>query len=536
MIPYADSNGDFCSVTSGFSVISEIDLSISDAKNITRIRMRPNESNPSIFSEKCQKVCKSFPNLKSLDLQRSNINDLKRFTFAGAKNMEELLLGFNNLTVLHNFTFYYVMNLKNLCLANNMIHTIKKNAFSELANLEILHLERNMLSFFDPETFFALHSLEDLKLQDNPIIELKESFFDNNRLLKSLTFNGFMHIHSADYQFLMVLKNQTNHVGLSEKLVYFPLDQCKQQLKTCNVRLENWERSDEDLYKTFEYENYNKVVNNNILIAQQENKAFNSRNASQNCQSSEDYADLYADKIANLTSELDAVQNLLRKYDEHVLRPEETKKINAFIEVPINEITYNCTAALDNVESLRNLSQKNLNMEKEIKKLNSVISELESEMSIQYENLTGCMEVLNDENFTKTENIVEINYEAKVYNLTKLYEQNFTILNNKIKALEKEQPRDVDGQSQAITFNSTELYTAYLKKDLDDMKKTRNILWIVTICSIAVALVAGIILVLNYRSKTSKVLEMYSASATAPIEDCGDSNVDIRGSNSKFDL
>ena len=447
MISFADFNEEFCTENDGFLDLSNNNLKLSLDGNITKVRLIFFGANQSALIETVQDAFESFPNLKVLDLQHNNIDDLTAISFEGANSLEELLLGYNKITILQDNVFSEAKKLKKLCVANNAIHKIEKHAFDDLTYLEMLHLEHNKLVSIEPETFVMLPELTHLRLQNNPIIDLKESLFDHNVKLKELAFNDYSIIQRIDYNVLMILKNDDG--SLSDKLTNYPITQLNNEKNQLQEELKNLEshnalQANRSIEKELQIKSLNEEILNKTNLCMED---INSKD----------------DEIKSLKYNNTEISNLLKEqYEAMALKDDKSTE---------NE---NLKKELEN-----NLKTTNLYIEE----LNSKDDEIQS---LKYNN-------------TEISNLLKEQYKAM--------------------ALKDEKSAENEN----------------LKKELDATKKTRNILWGATTCCVFVALVAGVILAMNYRSKTSKVLEMYSASKAIEIEDKYDSDIQMRGMNDDND-
>jgi hypothetical protein len=130
---------------------------------------------------------KTFPNLKHLNMGRTNVKYLKPEAFKDATGLIAFESYNNRIQTLESRVFEGAPNLLEINLSTNLIEVIDRDAFSRLSNLKVLSLDNNLLLSFEPLTFHPLKSIVDIALGLNKIEYLQGNLFEGNPKLKNLT-------------------------------------------------------------------------------------------------------------------------------------------------------------------------------------------------------------------------------------------------------------------------------------------------------------------------------------------------------------
>lgn len=156
-------------------------------------------------------IGEKFSSLKTLKVQRSELNKIVRGDFKGIENLElisfhnndleqidynvfydlQLLTDFdlsnNLLTSLHHKVFNKLISLKVLNLDSNDLREIDAGLFRNNKNLTILSIKNNVLKILPTLIFETLKSLEVVALSNNEIGDLQDQLFINNKQLKEIS-------------------------------------------------------------------------------------------------------------------------------------------------------------------------------------------------------------------------------------------------------------------------------------------------------------------------------------------------------------
>ena len=122
----------------------------------------------------------------TLSLQRSNIETLKPWDFAGLIALQSLRLDNNSLTTLLASVLFGLTALQELRLDNNSLTTLSSRAFSGLTALRKLRLGDNSLTTLPAGIFSGLTALQALRLRSNRLTALHPGIFSGLRALQDL--------------------------------------------------------------------------------------------------------------------------------------------------------------------------------------------------------------------------------------------------------------------------------------------------------------------------------------------------------------
>ena len=105
--------------------------------------------------------------LTSLEMQRSNLIEIKSKDFEGMQNLENLILLKNGLTSVPMDAFVTLPNLRIIFLSYNEIEELPNGIFSNNPNLEHIHLYKNNIKFLGSGLFNGLMKLNKVDLRVN---------------------------------------------------------------------------------------------------------------------------------------------------------------------------------------------------------------------------------------------------------------------------------------------------------------------------------------------------------------------------------
>ena len=125
-----------------------------------------------------------IPSLKSLDLTKNFISNIRPTLFKGLSNLEELDLSYNIIKDLNTGIFQNLAKLQKLKMSNNFLIDVPLNAFKELTSLRKLSLASNNIRHVRHMSFNGPKLLESIRLSNNK--------------LESLPGNAFSEVSSAD--------------------------------------------------------------------------------------------------------------------------------------------------------------------------------------------------------------------------------------------------------------------------------------------------------------------------------------------------
>lgn len=149
-----------------------------------------------------------FSNVRDLDLAQSEIEDIHRNSFEGAKDLTYLTMSYNNITELRASVFVGASLLFVIELSYNQIAKIDKYAFVDVRSLSRLHLSHNRISSLEPELFQDMKFLDQIFLDNNEIEFVEPAMFEKNVQLSkvSLASNRIIELESTMFNQLLSLE------------------------------------------------------------------------------------------------------------------------------------------------------------------------------------------------------------------------------------------------------------------------------------------------------------------------------------------
>ncbi|XP_058123162.1 carboxypeptidase N subunit 2-like [Anopheles coustani] len=136
-----------------------------------------------------------FPEMQSVDLTGTGVENINKFTFENAKQLQTIYLRENKLTTLNNFIFKGCDRLLWLDLSRNQLSELKEKAFYEIPALATLDLSWNQLEKLPQDVFSTLAKLTSLDLSHNRLTGLSDSTFRSNPLITlDLNFNRLLRL------------------------------------------------------------------------------------------------------------------------------------------------------------------------------------------------------------------------------------------------------------------------------------------------------------------------------------------------------
>lgn len=125
-------------------------------------------------------------NLKSLNLERNQIQIVDKFAFFGLNNLETIFLSNNAIQKVEVGTFS-CPTLKTLWLSNNKIESLDDYMFEEADQLKFLQLKSNRIENVSENAFSGLGKLEKLFLDENSIDGFVDGVFEKTPNLRELS-------------------------------------------------------------------------------------------------------------------------------------------------------------------------------------------------------------------------------------------------------------------------------------------------------------------------------------------------------------
>ncbi len=122
--------------------------------------------------------------LKSVDLSKTNIQCIERFTFAECLELVKVMLP-NSLEKIYSYVFNMCKKLKSIDLSNTIIFHIDLRAFANCSILETVKFPTTLETI--GQEAFSLTSIKHMDLSNTNITSLPDGAFANCRKLESLT-------------------------------------------------------------------------------------------------------------------------------------------------------------------------------------------------------------------------------------------------------------------------------------------------------------------------------------------------------------
>lgn len=148
-----------------------------------------------------------FNDVRDMDISHSNVVDISRSSFEGAKHLVYLTMSHNQVTELRASIFVEALALFMLDLSHNHIRTVDKFAFVNAQSMSRLNLGHNQIDELHVSTFRDMKFLDQISLNDNRLtfidpglfagsVHLQKIVLDNNRLLEldMTVFTKFSHL------------------------------------------------------------------------------------------------------------------------------------------------------------------------------------------------------------------------------------------------------------------------------------------------------------------------------------------------------
>ena len=144
----------------------------------------------------------NLTHLLKLDLGQNSFGKTYIFFIRNA-SLKTLILDRNDIQVIDDYSFCNMHNLKHLNLEKNQIHMLNNDCFFRLKKLHDLNLGYNKILELRQESFRNLQHLHKLTLSRNALKSLSDNLFQNNKHLKDVSIKH----NQLQYVDLKVFKN-----------------------------------------------------------------------------------------------------------------------------------------------------------------------------------------------------------------------------------------------------------------------------------------------------------------------------------------
>ncbi|KFB50511.1 AGAP007045-PA-like protein [Anopheles sinensis] len=174
---------------------------VHDAEDVDFLSEYPRPYRFEFFQSNLTEIPRSlftvFPEMQSIDLTGTGIENINKFTFENAKQLQTLYLRENKLTTLNNFIFKGCDRLLWLDLSRNRLRELKEKAFYEIPTVATLDLSWNLLEKLPEDVFSTMEKLSSLDLSHNRLTGLSDSTFRSNPLITlDLNFNRIVRLNA----------------------------------------------------------------------------------------------------------------------------------------------------------------------------------------------------------------------------------------------------------------------------------------------------------------------------------------------------
>ncbi|KAG8238857.1 hypothetical protein J437_LFUL018463 [Ladona fulva] len=122
--------------------------------------------------------------LRSLNLNRNSLSQLRDDAFLALSSLRHLDLSHNSIADIRDFAFRGLSSLRNLSLAFNLLSSVQEGLLDHSPLIEALDLSNNRLSLLLPSVLAPLTRLRILRLSSNPLSALPPDLFRGLPLLQ----------------------------------------------------------------------------------------------------------------------------------------------------------------------------------------------------------------------------------------------------------------------------------------------------------------------------------------------------------------
>lgn len=163
-------------------------------------------------------IFRHFSEVRDFDVSKSEVIELHRNSFEGAKNLIYLTISHNNISELGASLFMDSTSLFVLDLSYNNITKIDKYAFVDARSVSRLSLSYNKLNDLHQNLFRDMHFLDQIYLNDNNIESIHPLLFEFNYQLSKISLDN-NRLHSIDvdifknFKYLETLQLSGNNLG-----------------------------------------------------------------------------------------------------------------------------------------------------------------------------------------------------------------------------------------------------------------------------------------------------------------------------------
>lgn len=206
-----DENKNFCTIS---NFVAEPDQTVHFVHNVNKNNVKYMKCYDSKARYIPYKLFENFPNLQSLDISNSYIEDISRNSFMSADNLLYLNMSLNRIKSLGPSAFAGAMktlkielaaneiyeispdafnnleDMDKLVLSRNLIKELDKMVFAENINLNHIHLDNNLIEKIHPDLFSYCNHLRIVDLSNNRLIKLEPTTFQANFVLEGLFLSG----------------------------------------------------------------------------------------------------------------------------------------------------------------------------------------------------------------------------------------------------------------------------------------------------------------------------------------------------------
>lgn len=133
-----------------------------------------------------KQIFEVFPNLSYVDIELTELEEIKPENFVRASLLKVLVLSRNKLTKLDPHLFIHAINLQFINFQFNQITDIDPDTFADIIDLQGLSFENNRITKLDEKSFLNIPTIQMIYLQSNQIKDLHYGTFSRLTNLKEL--------------------------------------------------------------------------------------------------------------------------------------------------------------------------------------------------------------------------------------------------------------------------------------------------------------------------------------------------------------
>lgn len=210
---------------------------------------------------------KKYLGLRTLDLGKNEISQIRKENFANTYNLKKLHLSGNRITQLQLQCFSPLIELKELYLSLNPLQNLTLKIFHGLSSLTRLDLSNTSLTDLPRGVFEGLSALQHLNLANNRIYLLPFQVFRELKLIEELDLSHNLISTFLDNEFVLnrnlkMLNLRDNRISKISQHVFYGL----QSLEQLDLSMNTLDTIDRNAFGTLENLKHLNLMNNKLAI------------------------------------------------------------------------------------------------------------------------------------------------------------------------------------------------------------------------------------------------------------------------------